>query len=297
MSKRKTTEQFIQDARSVHGDRYDYSCVVYTHGKAKVKIICWVHGLFEQIPTGHLAGKGCQKCACNEKLTTEQFIEKAKHLHGDKYDYSLVNYITGKGKVKIICKNHGVFEQKAESHLQRIGCAKCAGLYSPNTEEFIIKANEKHDYKYDYSLVDYTNCMSKVRIICRKHGKFSQTPNHHLKGSGCPKCTNSGFNPLHESFIYFLISEGGQYVKVGITNNLNQRIGNLTRKTPFVFDLFKYYKLDGEKCRELETYYHKKYESAALSGFDGCTEWLKYSEDLMAEITHSNKKPRIAGLI
>ena len=122
------------------------------------------------------------------KLTTKEFIEKAKQIHGDKYDYSKVEYINNSIKVCIICPEHGEFWQNPNSHLRGSGCCKCANFYKPTTEEFIEKAQKIHGNKYDYSKVNYINSHTKICIICSEHGEFLQTPYSHLNGCGCPKC-------------------------------------------------------------------------------------------------------------
>jgi hypothetical protein len=129
MGRRKTTEEFIIDAYCKHGDRYNYRLVEYKNNKTKVKIICPIHGIFEQTPHGHLRGYGCLECGGSKRLTTEEFIKKAKDIHGDKYDYSLVEYKNNKTKVKIICHEHGPFEQTPNDHLKGFGCPKCKGRY------------------------------------------------------------------------------------------------------------------------------------------------------------------------
>lgn len=126
-----TTEEFVAKAKAVHGDRYDYSKVVYVGNKAKVRIICREHGEFEQSPQKHLAGQGCIKChrksmAQRYSLGKRNFIEKANAVHFGLYDYSKVEYVNGHTKVKIICPIHGVFEQDPASHLRGHGCPKCA---------------------------------------------------------------------------------------------------------------------------------------------------------------------------
>ena len=115
------------------------------------------------------------------------FIEKAKGKHGDKYDYSLVKYKNAKTKVKIICSEHGEFEQVPDNHIRRSGCPKCGGSKKQTLEEFISKAKQIHTDKYDYSKVEYINNSTKVTIICPEHGEFEQTPKQHLI-SGCWKC-------------------------------------------------------------------------------------------------------------
>jgi hypothetical protein len=128
---RLTTEESISRARRVHGNKYDYALVEYSGARIPVKIICREHGEFEQKPTHHLGGHGCQTCgrlvvANAKRLNTEQFIAKAKRVLGDKYDYSLVSYETAKLPVKIVCPAHGEFEQKPQDHLSGSGCRKCA---------------------------------------------------------------------------------------------------------------------------------------------------------------------------
>lgn len=123
------------------------------------------------------------------KLTTKEFVEKAQKIHGDKYDYSLVEYVNDKTKVKIVCKEHGEFEQKPGNHLYKKGCKKCSiKARSCDTKLFIEKSKKVHGDKYDYSLIEYVNAAIKVKIICKKHGIFEQTPNANLNGYGCKKC-------------------------------------------------------------------------------------------------------------
>jgi hypothetical protein len=189
---KKTTEEFIKEAKLIHGDRYDYSLVNYKTSKDKIKIICDKHGVFEQTPDSHVNAKSnCQMCVNNKKLTTEEFIIKAKLIHGDRYDYSLVEYKNDSSKIKIKCLIHGEFTVKAGNHLRGNKCSKCTNNKKLTTEEFIIKAKLIHGDKYDYSLVEYKNQNNKVKIICPKHGVFEQNPNNHINNNGCPKCKES----------------------------------------------------------------------------------------------------------
>ena len=122
------------------------------------------------------------------------FIEKARQIHNDKYDYSKVNYVNSRTKVCIICPTHGEFWQTPHNHLKGYGCAECgkekSHLSKITTEDFIVKSKEIHGNKYDYSKACYKTCDIKVCIICPEHGEFWQTPSNHINGSGCPKCAN-----------------------------------------------------------------------------------------------------------
>lgn len=131
-----------------------------------------------------------KKCS-NIKLNNDEFINRCKDIHGDKYDYSLVEYSNMKNKVKIICPKHGIFEQSPISHLHnKSGCSKCS-KNTLNNDEFINKCKEIHGDKYDYSLVKYTNVRGKIKIICPKHGVFEQTASNHIYlKNDCMKCKN-----------------------------------------------------------------------------------------------------------
>jgi hypothetical protein len=117
-----------------------------------------------------------------------KFFEKAKKVHGDKYDYSLVEYVNAKTKVKIICPKHGVFEQVPDSHIRNHGCKYCNGGTALNTNSFVERAIKIHGNKYDYSKVKYVNNRTKINLICKEHGEFLQSPMEHLSSYGCWNC-------------------------------------------------------------------------------------------------------------
>lgn len=140
-------QEFKKKGKQLHNNKYDYSNVVYVNSRTKVKIICPKHGEFEQLPSSHLQGNGCPECAREwtdehkenhakssrkfRGMTTEEWIERARQVHGDKYDYSQTVYVNQRTNVKIICSIHGLFEQKADSHIRGCGCRLC-GLESEN---------------------------------------------------------------------------------------------------------------------------------------------------------------------
>ena len=187
----KSLEQFLQEAKKIHGNKYDYSQVEYVNYQTKVTIICPKHGEFTQSPTAHLQGNGCPKCG-NERtslrMTNESFINKAKSIHGDRYDYSKVEYIDNKEEVCIICREHGEFWQKPKNHLSGYGCPICSGRKKMRTIDFVKRARQVHGDKYDYSKAEYKGNSEEICIICPEHGEFWQRASNHLKGFGCKKC-------------------------------------------------------------------------------------------------------------
>jgi hypothetical protein len=203
MPRRLTQEEFICRSVEIHGDKYDYSDVVYVSSKIKVEIYCKEHKEhFSQTPNSHLSGRGCKLCgndATHDRCisTKEEFIEKAKKIHGDeKYDYSNVNYMGCKTNVEIYCNTHKeYFPQTPDNHLQGRGCRLCRNddlhnRFVSTKEEFIIKATKIHGNKYSYDEANYINARIKIEIYCNIHKEyFPQTPDDHLSGSVCcPKC-------------------------------------------------------------------------------------------------------------
>jgi len=192
MGKKLTNEIFIEKARIKHGNKYDYSLVEYINYDQKIKIICPEHGIFEQTPRCHINSE-CFKCYIIKKIKgTANFIKKAKEIHGNKYDYSLVNYKNRSTSIQIICEKHGIFEQIPYIHLKGCICYKCfAKNKCESTEDFVYRSKEIHGNRYDYSLIKYENVTKKMKIICKKHGIFKQSASSHLRGFGCQICKNS----------------------------------------------------------------------------------------------------------
>lgn len=193
--KKLTQDEFIEKATSVHGDKYDYSTVRYTNAITKVLIICKIHGEFFQSPNSHLSGCGCFLCnKIKQSMNIYEFIKKAVKIHGNKYDYSGVQYVNVATKIYVVCRIHGGFYQTPSSHLCGHGCPECGRLQNiskqmhGNKENFIKKSIFMHGERYDYSKVNYVNIKTKVCIICKIHGEFLQDFNNHLKGRGCPVC-------------------------------------------------------------------------------------------------------------
>ena len=226
--KKLSTSEFILKATGVHGNSYDYSKTVYHECNMKICIICKKHGRFSQAPSAHLFGQGCPDCAKTKKRTTESFIEQAIVVHGEKYNYSRVEYHGANEKVEIICKKHGLFSQLASSHTQGFGCLQCSGLQRGTTENFLEKTKRVHGDKYIYSGVSYVNQKTKVDIQCRKHGLFLQYPDDHISGSGCPSCSESSGEARIDKFLK----------KLNLLYVRQKRFSNCRNKRPLAFDFY-----------------------------------------------------------
>lgn len=235
MPKTKTQEEFINQIIKIHKNKYNYDKVNYIGDKVKVIITCKIHGDFEQIPSGHIQGRGCRQCAIdarakNKKKSQEQFILESLKIHGNMYNYNKVNYKYARKKVIIGCKIHGDFEQYPYVHLKGNGCKKCGTVRTTNLrtkskEEFINQTKQIHGDKYIYDKTEYINSDSKIIIICKIHGDFCQTPANHLWGKGCQKCaidTRADFcRKTPDQFIIEAVQKHGDKYEYSKVNYIN----------------------------------------------------------------------------
>jgi hypothetical protein len=242
---RKSPESFLKQAKEIHGDKYDYSKTKYTNANGRIIVTCPKHGDFDLRASHHLGGQGCKKCA-NElvgkknSLTQEEFLDRARKIHGDKYDYSKVQYNGINNDVRIGCPIHGEFEQTPNHHLDGSGCSFCGRLSQAEhkkltIQQFIDQSREVHGKKYDYSISDYNKMSDPVKIICPKHGDFIQTPAAHVRGQGCPICSESTGEKLVSKILD--INEINYLKQHKFLDCTNQKEGRGCRKLPFDFYL------------------------------------------------------------
>jgi hypothetical protein len=198
----QTTETFIAKAREVHGDLYDYSKTIYVKSSQDVSIGCKKHGLFVQRAAHHVQGSGCRACGTKTagqkrvRASADSFEERARKIHGDRYNYDRVVLVAVREKVTIFCNGcQQPFEQTPDSHLKGSGCESCvkkaAGLARRlGQDDFLRRSREVHGERYDYTAVAYNGVDERVTIVCRVpgHGSFEQIAMNHMSGAGCSKC-------------------------------------------------------------------------------------------------------------
>ena len=231
-----------------------------------------------------------------KKLTTEQFIEKSKKVHEDKYDYSLVNYINLKTKIDIICPTHGIFEQSPNNHL-KYGCKFCGGTQKMTNEDFIEKSNIIHNYFYNYSKTMYIKSSEKVTIICPIHGDFQQSANSHLSGSDCYECGKSKregrYNRKNAEkykevylttpavvYVGEMVDKNGTiFIKLGVSKNINNRVSkyqnNFTLLKLIDTNLYDAIYLEDEISEKFKEY---KYTPYYFKGYTECLEEIVKNE-------------------
>lgn len=317
MSKKKTKEEFIEEANLVHDNIFDYSKVNYKGGKVKVIIICNNGHEFEQIPNNHLRGKACKRCfedrrnkikeeriknKTNNKKSQEElnsnFKQKGVKKHGDNFNYDLVHYVDSTTKVRLICKrNNHTFEQSPTNHIQGFGCIYCARIDQANSKRkdlnyFLKKFYLKHKNTYSYEESVYVESNKKIKIRCDYHGIFEQTPNAHASGKGCDKCARINNSFVREDYVkmakgrdttlYIIkcFNDNEEFYKIGKTYlTIKERYKK--NEMPYEYDIIETFISDASTIHILEASLHKKYGEYSYKPnnlFGGYTEC--YSIDL-----------------
>ena len=214
MPKKFTHEEYVQNFNKFYPTLELLS--EYNGDKNYIQVKCRLHDyIFQTKPNWLKQGRGCQKCyddrrGSSMRKTKEHFIIEAQEIHGNKYDYSKVEYINNHIKVCIICLEHGEFWQTPNKHLLGQGCPRCSAILNGlnkrlSLDAFIQRSKEMHGDKYDYSNVNFENVDKSVKIICPTHGVFEQSPYSHMKGNGCPLCNES----ILERRVAFLLEGKG----------------------------------------------------------------------------------------
>lgn len=224
--------EFIKLSKEKFGEQFNYEKLIYKNSQEKVTLICNKCGKEINVrPYAHLKSKGCPFCLGLRGNNTEKFIKRAKEIHGDKYDYTLANYVNKRTKISIICPMHGVFEQTPHNHInQKQGCPICgkekaklrnnnSRNYRKTTEEFQDELNLKYDGKYKI-IGDYVNNKTPIEIFCNqtnkkgeKHGVFVTRPDSLTNGHGCPKCAVSISKGEDELYSYLNSIYNGEIIK------------------------------------------------------------------------------------
>lgn len=272
----KSVKERIAHFEIVHTNKYDYSLLSEPiRWNTKIDVICHKHGIFNTMVNNHSRGAGCPRCSHSYQPTKDERIDAARTVHGDRYDYSLLPIkINASTSIDIICKEHGKFSQTVANHINhKSGCPKCSNSIERTYAKFIRQANLIHGDRYGYKYYEKVTGSSKINIICSIHGEFNQSVGAHLAGKGCQSCGANSVSMNEEAVVYILKSEG--VFKVGVSSRLGDRISKLERSTPFGFDVIhtkKFKKRADAIASEREIL--KSFPSANFSGFDGATEWL-----------------------
>lgn len=299
---------FIEKSNIVHNFKYDYSKSVYKKSGEKVEIVCHKHGSFYQEARLHVSGKGCPSCPKNAKKDKDYFAERSRLVHGDRYDYSKSIYFDRNKALEIFCRIHGGFFQSPYNHYAGKGCPKCGAIVAVEKKkktftQFVSEAQLIHGERYLYIENTYNSAREKMDISCSIHGIFQQTPNKHLAGQGCRKCSDESRETIWsysnykekcedvsngKSKVYLIecygISES--FYKIGVSLHGAIHRFNSRKKMPYKFNLISEIELDAEKIMRIESELHKKLKNNKYKPslfFHGHTECFSSISSEVAE--------------
>lgn len=286
MAKRLTTEDWVNRAKEVHGDLYDYSKTSYTISREKVSITCKKHGDFKQFPYDHINGRGCAACGTDAtkgkrakpNKTQNQFVGEANKVHNGLYDYTRSKYTGAWYDVTIVCRIHGEFTQQARSHLSGHGCDKCARKVRSESlrgsvDKFLFAASSKYGGKFSYTNCHTDSVHDTIDIHCNKHNiSYKDTMRAHLNASHCPQCVEEdgrgGFKSDRPAYLYYLkvTTDNNEILyKIGITNRSVEQRFSLSELAKIEVVRLKLY-TNGRDALDKETELLKKYKEFKYTG-------------------------------
>lgn len=296
LNRRTDFDKFVEDSRTHHGDKFDYSKVEWKGSKKSIELFCPVHqSIFKTTPYIHRQGADCPACAkiaggLKNRSTTGSFVKEAEQKFGSRYDYSETVYVKSNEKVRIRCNRHDKWlEMTPNFHLNSAGgCPDCATEATgercrKTTEQFIADARKVHGDRYSYDRTEYKTVNDKVEIYCREHGYFWQNAGSHTQGQGCSKCGNNGYK-VHKPASLYVFSDG-ELTKVGITNKKPEvRCNFISKDSGRNFRIIRVYQFsEGQTPLNIETKLLQElwdiYESP-LEKFSGFTECF-FSIDML----------------
>jgi len=235
-----TQDEFVEKAKSIHKNKYTYDKTNYLSANKHVTITCPVHGDFTQRAAKHLRGRGCPVCGGTKKLSHAEYIEKAKQIHDNKYDYSKTEYVSMAARITVTCPEHGDFTPAAKDHIHnKSGCPICGREATTKHQQTIVSVDEfntrlsrvveaqDNKYKLSWNKNDYSKMHDDFPVTCSKHGTFSRKAYAFLQfGCYCPKCYPSGVSVLEKEVVSFLED-----------NNIQLECNNRTLIAPYELDI------------------------------------------------------------
>jgi len=263
---------------------------LYKNNKSIAMVRCSVD-LFEWNASVHElvnSGTRCPQCSGKRRWTARERIEQINKLEGIEFVSWHDGYKNKNSKANVRCIHDSFNWSASVDKLINKGsrCPQCVKHRKWTGSERIEQINKLENIEFVYWDGNYKNCYSNAIVRCMIDGfEWSASVNNIVNhGSRCPKCAKYGYDKSKTGCLYALRSECGMYVKIGITNNTSQRHKQLEKATPFKFNLIEQIEDDGVKIAEIEKHFHSEYERAGFTGFDGSTEWLHCTDELLQEI-------------
>jgi hypothetical protein len=270
VTRKFTLDEFVEKARQVHGDKYDYKDSLYLGSQKMITIRCHIHGPFTQVADSHLQGTGCPPCGyarggLKGRLSQDEFIHRCKQVHGEKYNYNETVYSRSTDLITVLCPKHGPFTQSASAHLVGHGCQKCGVAAVTDyrrltTKQFVAACVLKRGDKYSYDKVQYVDSNTDVVITCSTHGDFKQNPANHLHNiADCPKCTRGRFSKVAIEWLQYRSRQDGVYIQhamnagemtVQLPNGKRMKFDGYSAETNTVYEFWGDFFHGNPKCYE-----------------------------------------------
>jgi len=295
-NRRWTAEERIEQINKLENVEFVSWVGEYKKHNSKANVRCKIDGFMWTPSVSDLvnAGKGCPQCSGNRRWSSEERILQINSLNNIEF-ISWVGRYNGKDSIANVMCSKDLFAWSASVNNlvnKGSGCPNCAGQRKWTAEERIAQISELENIEFISWVSYYKNANSKANVRCLIDGfEWSASVDSVVnQGTGCPKCAGYGYQLDKIGYLYALRSECGKYVKVGISNNPSQRHKQLELATPFSFSCIEKFEDDGAKIAEMEKYFHGKYERAVFKGFDGATEWLVCTPDLLEELRNLGDK-------
>lgn len=288
--RRWTAEERIEQINNIDSIEFVSWVDGYKNAHSKANLKCEIDGFEWSASVSSLVsqGCGCPQCSNLRRWTAEDRIKQINDIDNIEFVSWLDGYKNAASMANVKCTVDGFKWRAVANDLvnKGSGCPHCAGNRRWTEEERIQQINKLENIEFVSWRDGYKNQYSKANVKCNIDGfEWAATVNSIINnGTGCPKCAKTGYNPSKVGTLYALRSECGKYVKVGISNRPVHRHKDLERATPLIFSCVEQISGDGAKIAELEKYFHEKYERAGFVGFDGCTEWLICTPELLEEL-------------
>ena len=275
----------------------------YRSMATRASLLCTVHGVTREATASDLLRKaGCKECGYatmsrKRGIPVEEVIRGIESHPGIRFlrfDGSYVNVVLSKATVSCVCGKENT--ATVSSLLKGSKCAECASSNRSDKQRTPQAQREEQIAKMGVQFLEwvdggYKNWESPVRVSCTAGHSWETSVNRLMRGCRCPECAKTGFDPGKAASLYFLMSGCGRWAKVGISNTLQSRLSKLKRATPFATHLVHHItSSNGHHIRQLEVEAHKLFESAGFTGFDGATEWLKVTDELLQWVMDKSKE-------
>ena len=265
----------------------------YSNGTSRCVVRCTkCDHVYESSVTNIVnARSGCVKCKGLYRYTPDEYAERINQSEGVefvKWDVEGVVNSFSKARVRC-CKGHEWIASVNSLLSRKSGCPRCHPRSKYTLDEYIDMISKIERVTYVRLKDEFRSSKSKIILSCDEGHEWETNISHiinKVNPSRCPTCAKYGFKRGKLAYLYILISNCGGYIKVGITNNLSQRVSRLRSNTPFNFELMKAYKGDGCVVLDEETRLHRVLKSASMRGFSGCTEWFEFDYNANAEINN-----------